>query len=51
MGKQLLFVTNNASKSRAGYVGKFKSFGLDVEPAEVIREQQVPAQSSAAVYT
>jgi phosphoglycolate phosphatase len=40
MGKQLLFVTNNASKSRAGYVGKFKSFGLDVEPAEVSEQDK-----------
>jgi ribonucleotide monophosphatase NagD (HAD superfamily) len=34
-GKRLLFVTNNASKSRVTYVEKFRSLGLDVKPTEV----------------
>lgn len=34
-GKRLLFVTNNSSKSRAGYVAKFSSLGLEVAAEEV----------------
>ena len=30
-----LFVTNNSTKSRKGYKGKFTSLGLDVEPEEI----------------
>jgi phosphoglycolate phosphatase len=29
-GKRLVFVTNNSTKSRAGYTAKFKSLGLNV---------------------
>lgn len=29
-GKKLVFVTNNATKSRAGYLQKFKKLGLNV---------------------
>ena len=29
--KKLVFVTNNATKSRAGYLQKFKKLGLNVE--------------------
>lgn len=29
-GKQLVFVTNNSTKSRAGYLKKFTSLGLNV---------------------
>ena len=29
-GKQLVFVTNNSTKSRAGYLNKFTSLGLNV---------------------
>jgi ribonucleotide monophosphatase NagD (HAD superfamily) len=28
MGKRLIFVTNNSTKSRAGYLKKFHSLGL-----------------------
>ena len=28
-------MTNNSTKSRAGYKGKFTSLGLDVEPEEI----------------
>ena len=35
-GKRLLFVTNNAGKSRKGYVKRFTSVGLDVKADEVI---------------
>ena len=35
MGKKLFFVTNNSTKSRAGYKKKFDELGLDV-PAEEI---------------
>lgn len=34
-GKKLFFVTNNSTKSRAGYKSKFTSLGLDVEPEEI----------------
>mmetsp|Transcript_25839 Transcript_25839/g.76368 ORF Transcript_25839/g.76368 Transcript_25839/m.76368 type:complete len:369 (-) Transcript_25839:451-1557(-) len=35
MGKKMFFVTNNSTKSRKGYKGKFDSLGLDI-PAEEI---------------
>lgn len=34
-GKTLFFVTNNSTKSRAGYKAKFTSLGLDVKPEEI----------------
>ena len=34
-GKKLFFVTNNSTKSRAGYKSKFTSLGLDVQPEEI----------------
>mmetsp|Transcript_30174 Transcript_30174/g.69416 ORF Transcript_30174/g.69416 Transcript_30174/m.69416 type:complete len:407 (+) Transcript_30174:68-1288(+) len=34
-GKKIFFVTNNSTKSRAGYKGKFTSLGLDVNPEEI----------------
>mmetsp|Transcript_46045 Transcript_46045/g.85902 ORF Transcript_46045/g.85902 Transcript_46045/m.85902 type:complete len:387 (+) Transcript_46045:69-1229(+) len=34
-GKKLFFVTNNSTKSRAGYKSKFTSLGLNVEPEEI----------------
>mmetsp|Transcript_13164 Transcript_13164/g.23200 ORF Transcript_13164/g.23200 Transcript_13164/m.23200 type:complete len:365 (-) Transcript_13164:136-1230(-) len=35
-GKRLLFITNNTSKSRATYVKKFNSMGLDVKASEIV---------------
>uniref|UniRef100_A0A7S0N923 Phosphoglycolate phosphatase n=1 Tax=Pyramimonas obovata TaxID=1411642 RepID=A0A7S0N923_9CHLO len=35
-GKQLLFVTNNSSKSRAMYVEKFRKLGIHAEKEEII---------------
>lgn len=35
LGKRLFFVTNNSTKSRAGYKSKFTSLGLDVKPEEI----------------
>ncbi|EFN52873.1 hypothetical protein CHLNCDRAFT_58743 [Chlorella variabilis] len=35
MGKQLVFVTNNSTKSRAGYLNKFTSLGLNVAAEEI----------------
>mmetsp|Transcript_33378 Transcript_33378/g.87899 ORF Transcript_33378/g.87899 Transcript_33378/m.87899 type:complete len:354 (+) Transcript_33378:20-1081(+) len=35
-GKKIFFVTNNSTKSRKGYLGKFKSLGLDTVEAEEI---------------
>jgi 4-nitrophenyl phosphatase/phosphoglycolate phosphatase len=34
-GKKMFFVTNNSTKSRAGYKKKFDSLGLDVPPEEI----------------
>lgn len=34
-GKKLVFVTNNSTKSRAGYLGKFTSLGLKVKAEEI----------------
>ena len=34
-GKKLIFVTNNATKSREGYKAKFTSLGLDVAAEEI----------------
>lgn len=35
LGKKLIFVTNNSTKSRAGYLGKFTSLGLNVGAEEI----------------
>lgn len=35
MGKRLIFVTNNSTKSRAGYLGKFTGLGLKVNAEEI----------------
>ena len=34
-GKKLVFVTNNSTKSRAGYLGKFTKLGLKVSAEEI----------------
>eukprot|EP00199_Chlamydomonas_sp_CCMP681_P001593 CAMPEP_0119115922 /NCGR_PEP_ID=MMETSP1180-20130426/52009_1 /TAXON_ID=3052 ORGANISM="Chlamydomonas cf sp, Strain CCMP681" /NCGR_SAMPLE_ID=MMETSP1180 /ASSEMBLY_ACC=CAM_ASM_000741 /LENGTH=356 /DNA_ID=CAMNT_0007105029 /DNA_START=158 /DNA_END=1228 /DNA_ORIENTATION=+ len=44
-GKRILFISNNTEKSRAEYVSKFKSMGLEVEASEV-----VSASYAAAAY-
>ncbi|PSC72300.1 phosphoglycolate phosphatase [Micractinium conductrix] len=44
-GKRLLFLTNNASKSRVQYAQKFLSLGIEVAPEEI-----VPASYTAAAY-
>ncbi|KAG2499340.1 hypothetical protein HYH03_002916 [Edaphochlamys debaryana] len=35
MGKKCFFVTNNSTKSRAGYMSKFRSLGLNVSAEEI----------------
>ena len=35
LGKKLVFVTNNSTKSRAGYLKKFTGLGLDVRAEEI----------------
>jgi phosphoglycolate phosphatase len=35
MGKKIIFVTNNSTKSRKGYQAKFSSLGLTVAPEEI----------------
>eukprot|EP00195_Chlamydomonas_chlamydogama_P010274 CAMPEP_0202891262 /NCGR_PEP_ID=MMETSP1392-20130828/1365_1 /ASSEMBLY_ACC=CAM_ASM_000868 /TAXON_ID=225041 /ORGANISM="Chlamydomonas chlamydogama, Strain SAG 11-48b" /LENGTH=310 /DNA_ID=CAMNT_0049574961 /DNA_START=214 /DNA_END=1146 /DNA_ORIENTATION=+ len=42
-GRRLFFVTNNASKSRAKYVDKFKSLGLQVEAQEIVSSSYAAA--------
>uniref|UniRef100_A0A7S0PYB2 Phosphoglycolate phosphatase n=1 Tax=Coccolithus braarudii TaxID=221442 RepID=A0A7S0PYB2_9EUKA len=34
-GKRVFFVTNNSTKSRKGYLGKFTGLGLNVAPEEI----------------
>ena len=34
-GKQLVFVTNNSTKSRKGYLSKFTNLGLNVRAEEI----------------
>lgn len=36
-GKKLYFVTNNSTKSRAGYLKKFTQLGLNVQPVGLWR--------------
>jgi phosphoglycolate phosphatase len=45
-GKKLLFVTNNASKSRRSYVSRFCSLGLD----GVAEREVVSSSYAAAAY-
>lgn len=35
MGKRIIFVTNNSTKSRKGYQSKFAGMGLSVSPEEI----------------
>lgn len=35
MGKKIIFVTNNSTKSRMGYQSKFSGMGLTVAPEEI----------------
>ena len=34
-GKRLIFLTNNSTKSRAGYLAKFESLGIHVSAEEI----------------
>lgn len=34
-GKKLYFVTNNSTKSREGYLGKFTKLGLNISSEEI----------------
>jgi len=45
LGKRLLFLTNNATKSRKAYQQKFASLGIECAPEEI-----VPASYCAAAY-
>ena len=36
LGKRLIFVTNNSTKSRAGYLKKFLGLGLEITAEEVL---------------
>lgn len=43
LGKRLLYVTNNSTKSRAAYAAKFQSLGLDVTADQIVPASQVAA--------
>lgn len=43
LGKRLIFVTNNSTKSRAGYVKKFTSLGLKISPEEIFSSSYAAA--------
>jgi ribonucleotide monophosphatase NagD (HAD superfamily) len=43
-GKRLVFVTNNSTKSRAGYLGKFTGLGLNVNAVSRQQQQQQQQQ-------
>lgn len=45
LGKRLIFVTNNSTKSRQAYSKKFRDLGLDVKPTEIFGSSY-----SSAVY-
>lgn len=45
-GKKLVFVTNNSTKSRAGYLSKFKKLGLNI--AAVSTPASLAARNSCA---
>lgn len=45
LGKRLLFLTNNSSKSRRQYLSKFRSLGIQAAAEEV-----VPTSFAAAAY-
>ncbi|CAD7694913.1 unnamed protein product [Ostreobium quekettii] len=49
MGKKLVFVTNNSTKSRAGYVKKFTGLGLSVKPEEIYSSSYAAAAYLEAV--
>ncbi len=44
-GKRLFFVTNNSTKSRAGYLKKFTSLGLNVKAVRRRPAQQMPSRN------
>ncbi|KAH7660225.1 HAD-superfamily hydrolase subfamily IIA protein [Dioscorea alata] len=50
LGKKLLFVTNNASKSRKQYVKKFHTLGLDVCEAYVVGAEGILEEMNLAGY-
>jgi phosphoglycolate/pyridoxal phosphate phosphatase family enzyme len=59
-GKKMIFVTNNSTKSRAGYLKKFTSLGLNIEAEEVysssyaaaayLKSKNFPQDGSQKVY-
>jgi ribonucleotide monophosphatase NagD (HAD superfamily) len=48
-GKQLVFVTNNSTKSRAGYLGKFTSLGLSIAADEIYSSSYAAAAYLEAI--
>merc|ERR1712003_147150 len=59
-GKKMIFVTNNSTKSREGYLKKFQSLGLDISAEEIysssyaaaayLKSKNFPTDGSKKVY-
>ena len=49
MGKRLLFLTNNSSKSREQYVAKFESLGIQATADEIVPSSYAAAAHLASV--
>eukprot|EP00775_Hariotina_reticulata_P009141 gene9141-9309_t len=48
-GKRLFFVTNNSSKSRAQYLSKFNSLGIDADCSEIVSSSYTAAAYLASI--
>jgi len=48
-GKKLVFVTNNSTKSRAGYLSKFTGLGLNVKAEEIYSSSYAAAAYLASI--
>ncbi|KAI8467882.1 MAG: HAD-like domain-containing protein [Monoraphidium minutum] len=49
-GKKLVFVTNNSTKSRAGYLGKFTSLGLNINAEEIYSSSYAAAAYLESIH-
>lgn len=50
LGKKLVFVTNNSTKSRAGYLSKFKKLGLNVTAEEIYSSSYAAAAYLESIH-
>jgi ribonucleotide monophosphatase NagD (HAD superfamily) len=49
-GKKLVFVTNNSTKSRKGYLGKFTGLGLKVNAEEIYSSSYAAAAYLESIH-